>query len=172
MSRNIDYEQQIYNIEENPSVNGIYLIFILSTIKTCSLDQLALSMYLFRFMNITLSLMENDEKQELLQVLSPSDSKNLDALLTPYLNEKYNDRYKNALKVLLAKNIITVNENLVKLNINLDLANEFNLTEPPFSKVYIKAKFVSNLIKASTVKDINQKINKIIGDIKWKTHFS
>jgi hypothetical protein len=160
-----------YNIEDDPKLNALYLLFLLSQINACTIEKLAISLYLFRFINITLQLLNDGQKEELLQYLKTEDIDNLDTLMAPILIEKYNTRFKFGITELLARDLIKVSDSdsVVKMKKSIDISQEFNLEHYPFQKVFKKASAVSNLMNKYSVNEINILINKKIGEKDGKT---
>lgn len=164
MSRDLDYERMLYDVEESSKLNGFIMLNIMINLKKCSIEQLAIGLYLYRFSNILrVILSEMEQNKEISLEIPQWDYFNLDTVLTPFLTEKYNERFQKGFIELISRNLITVdkdeviiNEDNVSTHINEIIRNEY---------VYKKSKYVSKVIDRYPIDILNEIISEIVGEL-------
>jgi hypothetical protein len=52
MSRDLDYKKTLSEIEESSKLNGYIMLNLMVILKKCTLEQLAVGLYLYRFNNV------------------------------------------------------------------------------------------------------------------------
>lgn len=164
MSRDLDYEKTLSEIEESSKLNGYIMLNLMVILKKCTLEQLAVGLYLYRFNNVLQSIpIKAKENQNNLSDLPQWDYFNLDTVLTPFLIEKYNDRFKKGFIELLSRNLIFVREEIVILN-NENVSGYIKeIVEN--TRVHKKCQYISEVIKDYPIETLNQIISKIVGEI-------
>lgn len=167
--RNLSYESELYEIEESGILNALYLLFLLKHLKKCSLNALACGMYLFRFLNLTIHLLEEAEREKFIQFIPEWELENLDSLLMPYILQKYDKRFINGLKELYVRALIEIENNTVMLKEN-EKTGLFEIEK--FELINHKAFHISEIIKRTSYEELVKKIETIVGEEQWKTIYS
>lgn len=163
MNRDLDYEHKLYEIEESSQLNGYILLHLLNELEECSIEQLAISFYLYRFTNVLTEILDSiNLDQNLMQHLPEREIFNLDTVLMPFLTEKYNERFKKGIIQLKARSLINVSNSKISINGNkLDYSKN---TSKKDVTLQLKVKLVSRVIKEYNVSDLNKIISKIVGE--------
>lgn len=163
MTRDFDYERKLYEIEDSYEINGYILAHLLYDLNACSIEQLATAFYLYRYPNISIKILElTNIQNDILIQLNDYEIFNLDTVLMPLISEKYNKRFKNGFKQLLAYSLIISEEDKITLNLS-NLYSMKNL-ETSDSNLIVKVKLVSNIVKSYNISELNSLITKIVGD--------
>ncbi|MBT2764812.1 hypothetical protein [Paenibacillus sp. ISL-20] len=161
--RDSSLEGELFNIDESGVLNGFYMLSLLHYLKSCTLDELATAMYLFRFVNITEQLLGDNDQIEYLSGIPEWERYNLDTMLSNVLIEKYTDRFKTGLKELISRGMI-LNEGQDILLLDSVRENSRDILEDKkFNLVVHKAKYVSKLIETFSIEELNEKIKTLIG---------
>ncbi|MBG9611828.1 hypothetical protein [Bacillus cereus] len=163
MNRDLDYEHKLYEIEESPQLNGYILLHLLNELEECSIEQLAISFYLYRFTNVLAKILNSiNRDQGLIKNLPEQEIFNLDTVLMPFLTEKYNERFKKGIVQLIARSLINVSNNKISINGNKLDHSKNNLKKDV--AIQLKVKLISKLIKEYNVSDLNKIISKMVGE--------
>jgi hypothetical protein len=163
---NDEHYQMGDNIEDNIALNSIYLLLIILNFKKCNLEQAAISLYLLRFSNIFVSLLNNEDTDKYLSLCTHSELNNLDSMLSPYLLSIYNDRFHFALKELLARDIIIVEQTEeFAINMNKNYLESTILTIPEVGTINKKIVFIVHFVERASIFELKDKIHKLTGDL-------
>ncbi|QSF36397.1 hypothetical protein ICR95_28060 (plasmid) [Priestia megaterium] len=156
--------QEMFNVEENNFLNGMYLVIIIDELEKCTVEQLAMVLYLYRFPNIVENFLSSNEKISYLELHSHAELNNLDTVfLSPFLLDKYNKKFINAFKELLARDIIEIKNQVVTLN--KSMKNELqNLHDMNINTVKNKMRYLAKIVKRNSIKEINKKMERIVGE--------
>ncbi|PAD93584.1 hypothetical protein [Shouchella clausii] len=164
MPRDLDYEKTLSEIEESSKLNGYILLNLIVILKKCSLEQLAVGLYLYRFSNVLQNIpIKNEEKKNELKGFPQWDYFNLDTVLTPFLIEKYNDRFKKGFIELLSRNLIFAKEE--KVILNYENVSEYMEEIVENIRVHKKCQYISKVIEYYPIESLNEIISKIVGEI-------
>lgn len=163
MSRDLDYEMTLSEIEESSKLNGYIMLNLMVILKKCTLEQLAVGLYLYRFNNVLQRVPIKAKENQSLNDLPQWDYFNLDTVLTPFLIEKYNDRFKKGFIELLSRNLIFAKDEIVSLNNENESGYIKEIVEN--TRVHKKCQYISEIIKAYPIETLNQIISKIVGEI-------
>ncbi|MEK4701825.1 hypothetical protein MKX47_20200 [Solibacillus sp. FSL R7-0668] len=165
MTRDFNYEHKLYEIEDSPELNGYILMNLLYNLKACSVEQLAIAFYLYRFPKVSIQILGRSDSQiENLYLFNEYEMFNLDILLMPLLSEKYNVRFKNGFKHLLSYSLLNIKQDLITLNTNY-LEQITHQLENSNSIMTSKVKVATIIIQAYNINELNYMINKIAGEI-------
>ncbi|REE84560.1 hypothetical protein A8990_11495 [Paenibacillus taihuensis] len=158
-------DEQYINVEENVVINSLYLAIVLNKFGKAKLEELAIAVYLFRFTNVLVSLLEKQNMKSYMRLCQESDLQNLDSLLSPYLVNIYNDRFQRSLSELLARDMIQRDKNDdffinfdAQILINLINELELNLVDERFN-------IIVQYIRSNEVSVIKQKIYGYSGEL-------
>jgi len=162
MLRDLDYEKTLYEIEESSKLNGYIMLNLMVVLKKCTLEQLAVGLYLYRFSNVLQTILIKTGESEL-NDLPQWDYFNLDTVLAPLLIEKYNDRFKKGFMELLSRNLVFVNQEKVILNHENVSGYIDEITNN--IHVYKKCQYINKVIESYSIETLNQIISQIVGDI-------
>lgn len=164
MTRNFEYEEMLYQIEESSKLNGFIMLNLMINLKKCSIEQLAIGLYLYRFSNILkIILSEMKQTEDIFSEFPQWDYFNLDTVLTPFLIEKYNDRFQKGFIELLSRNLIIVNDE--ELLINDESVSEFIDEIIKNKYVHKKCEYITKVINTYPTDVLNEKISEIVGDL-------
>lgn len=164
MIRDFNYEQKLYEIEDSPEINGYILAHLLYRLNTCSIEQLAISFYLYRFPNIAIKILElKNAPYRTIAEINNYEIFNLDILLMPLISEKYNNRFKSGFKQLLSFSLIITQKNEISLNFsNLNhISHDF---ETLHSNLVTKINLATVIIRTYDTQTLNSLITKIVGE--------
>ena len=81
----------------------------------------------------------------------------------PYLNEKYNERFKKGIIQLLSRSLIIANQNKISIN-RTKLTSRKNELEKEGSISRLKVKLVSKVIREFEIGELNKIISNIVGE--------
>jgi hypothetical protein len=84
-------------------------------------------------------------------------------VLTPFLIEEYNDRFKKGFIELLSRNLIFVRDEIVILN--NENVSEYIKGIVENTRVHKKCQYISEIIKSYPIETLNQIISNIVGEI-------
>lgn len=159
-------DNQNNNIEENVTINSLYLIMILNQYGKATLEELAIAFYLFRFTNIFVGILDKRTQENYLKLCSPSDIDNLDSLLSSYLVNIYSERFQRSLSELLARNMVRndANDNFCMNFDNKmldDLINELELR-----LINERVKIIVRYIENNEISVVKQKIYNYAEELK------
>ncbi|MGG3689473.1 hypothetical protein [Caldifermentibacillus hisashii] len=164
MKRSLEYEHKLYEIEESPEINGYILLNLLNELEECTIEQLAVSFYLYRFTKVLVDILNTLKlSQEFSKTLPEQELLNLDTILMPYLNEKYNERFKKGIIQLLSRSLIIANQNKISIN-RTKLTSRKNELEKEGSISRLKVKLVSKVIREFEIGELNKIISNIVGE--------
>ncbi|MFS1516398.1 hypothetical protein V1503_07800 [Bacillus sp. SCS-151] len=164
MTRNFDYEEMLYQIEESSKLNGFIMLNLMLNFRKCSIQQLAVGLYLFRFSNVLqIIISEIENSKEVFSEFPQWDYFNLDTVLTPFLIEKYNDRFQKGFIELLSRNLIKVDGEELLINDEVVLGFKEEIRKNKY--VYKKCEYISKVINTYPTDILNEKISKIVGDL-------
>ncbi|GGA49823.1 hypothetical protein [Paenibacillus physcomitrellae] len=88
---------------------------------------------------------------------------NLDALLVPYINQKYDTRFIRGIKELFARGLISIEGEDVRLTSSI----EFPSKSDAIMSIENKAYFSSLVVKRTDISILNEKISRIVGEEQW-----
>ncbi|MDA1782687.1 hypothetical protein PDL07_08350 [Bacillus cereus] len=160
---NIDIEEA-YNIEENSILNGMYLVIIIHELGECTVEELAMTLYLCRFPNITKYFLSENDKNGYLNLYSDTEMNNLDnVFLTSFLIGKYSTRFIRGLKEIISRDMIKIDEQVIRLTENVD-AGMLVLNDKNVSNIQKKVRYIERIINENSIDIINTRIEKIVGD--------
>lgn len=164
MKRNLDYERKLYEIEESPQLNGYILLHLLNELEECSIEQLAISFYLYRFTNVLTEILNNSNlEQYSIRQLSEREMFNLDTILLPFITEKYNKRFKNGIIQLISRSLIIVYDSNILINRTKIISSKSELEKEDLT-IQLKVKLISKVIREYKISDLNKIISKIVGE--------
>ncbi|EBK2059924.1 hypothetical protein MJ257_21840 [Paenibacillus timonensis] len=127
------------------------------------MNQLACAMYLIRFSNVLIEFLDEKEKLEFLQIVPRWEFGNLDTMLVPYINQKYDVRFIRGIKELLAKGLIGIKDELVHIVPSFNISIESELIR----RIQKKAYYASRIVKETNITSLNKKISQISGEQLW-----
>jgi hypothetical protein len=161
--RNVEQELATYDIEESSPFNGLILLIILYFMPKCSMNQIACALYLVRFSKILSKLLNKEEEIEFLKIVPGWELGNLDAMLVPYINQKYDTRFIRGIKELYAKGLIQIEGDSVQLISSI----EFSSDNETIKRIQIKAYYASLVVMRTNVVQLNEQISRIVGEEQW-----
>lgn len=160
--------EDFFNVEESRVLNGLYLILILKNLERGTIEQLATSLYLYRFPYIAEKLMSHKDQIEFLKLFSYAELNNLDTMLYPFLIEKYNDRFINSFKELLARELVEVKGDYIILKRGLEYEELWSMED--IVQIDRQLFYIAKLIKITNNNELKKKIEEIVGEQHWRTH--
>ncbi|KYG93730.1 hypothetical protein ABEW24_06400 [Paenibacillus jamilae] len=163
--RDLAAEGDLNNVEESGVLNGIYLLTFLHFIKRATLDEIAIGMYLFRFVNVMNELLSLDDKRVFMSKIPEWEKDNLDVMLSNVIIEKYNSRFLSGLKELLSRDMIIIADQYICLKEDVRSSSVDLLTNESFELVVHKAKYISQLMDQISLDDLKERIKGIVGGI-------
>ncbi|ARU62933.1 hypothetical protein CBW65_19565 [Tumebacillus avium] len=166
MKRDLDYENELFAMEESVYVNALYLHFLLKEIGPCTLRTLANALYLFRFSKITLSLLKKNEAAALRRSMPEWEFENLDNMLIPYIVERFDSRFIGGVKELIVRKLAYLEEDVLILNPTYEM---IFAKIPVRKRITVKVKYVTKVIQRYSFDELHLKITKLVGEERWKT---
>ncbi|MFK4475367.1 hypothetical protein ABH897_005156 [Paenibacillus sp. RC73] len=165
--RDLDTELEWYEVDESGELNALYLFVLLTYLKKCSLNQLAVAFYLFRFVNILYKLLNAKDAELFIKEIPDWEKGNLDSVLAPYIIGKFDHRFLSGLREIISKNIAVLEGDTVILQ-----KKKFSvLLNEKYHRLFHKANFSCKLVRRIQYENLLNKINKIVGENQWQTHY-
>lgn len=164
LKRNIEQELATYDIEESSPFNGLILLIILNFMPRCSMNQIACALYLVRFSKILSKLLNKEEEIEFIKNVPGWEFGNLDSMLVPYINQKYDARFIRGIKELFAKGLIQIEGDSVQLISPIELSTN----NETIKRIQNKAYYASLVVMRTNVAQLNKQISRIVGEEQWE----
>jgi len=158
--RDLDTELEWYEVDESGELNALYLFILLTYLKQCSLNQLAVAFYLFRFVNILYKMLNSKDAELFIKEIPDWEKGNLDSVLAPYIIGKFDQRFLRGLREIIAKNIAVFDGDTVILQKKKFAAS----LKEKHNRLFHKASFSCKLVKKNQYDNLLNKINKIVGE--------
>jgi hypothetical protein len=167
LKRDLETEFEWYEVDESGELNALYLFILLYHLKKCTLNQLAVAFYLFRFVNVLYKLLNAKDAELFIREIPDWEKGNLDSVLAPYIIEKFDHRFLSGLREIISKNIAILEDDTVILQ---KKHSSFPLIVK-HHRLFHKANFSCKVVKKIQYENLLNKINKIVGEEQWETHY-
>ncbi|OBR65617.1 hypothetical protein A7K91_13615 [Paenibacillus oryzae] len=154
----------MYDMDESSSFNGFILLVLLKFFSKCTMNQVACSLYLVRFPKILARLLTKEEEMKFNEFVPEWEIGNLDALLVPYINQKYDTRFIRGIKELFARGLISIEGEDVRLTSSIEIPSKSDA----ITSIENKAYFSSLVVKRTEISILNEKISRIVGEEQWE----
>lgn len=134
----------------------------------CSMNQLACALYLVRFSKVLSKFLSKEEEVDFLNKVPEWELGNLDAMLVPYINQKYDIRFIRGIKELFAKGLIQIENEFVQLISKKEISSG----SETIMRIQHKADYASRLVMGMNIELLNKQISRIVGEEQWGTFSS